>query len=65
MEATNTFIIGRYVAPDFASHTKPDLCRLERFFTWWGRQVALHPYPVILSCIVVTVLSSLGFLVFR
>jgi len=38
---------------------------LERFFLWWGKFVANHPYPVIFSCILATALSSLGFLRFR
>ena len=43
----------------------PGTGRLERFFTWWGRQVAVHPYLGILACIGLTLLSSLGFLAFR
>ena len=31
----------------------------------WGRFVSLHPYPVILGCILITSLCSLGFLKFR
>ena len=49
MKSTNTFLIGH----------------LERLFMWWGRAVALHPYPVILTCLLATLTSSLGFLVFR
>merc|ERR1711915_722554 len=37
---------------------------LERFFYWWGKFVSLHPYPVICSCILVTAVSTLGFLRF-
>jgi len=38
---------------------------LESFFYRWGKFVSRHPYPVILTSTVVTVLCSLGFLVFR
>ena len=38
---------------------------LERLFHWWGKFVTRHPYPVILSCLLVTALASLGFLRFR
>jgi len=38
---------------------------LESFFYRWGKLVSRHPYPVILTSAVVTVLCSLGFLVFR
>lgn len=38
---------------------------LERFFYWWGKFVTKHPYPVILSCLLFTAVSSLGFLRFR
>jgi len=38
---------------------------LESFFYKWGKFVSRHPYPVILTSTVVTVLCSLGFLVFR
>jgi predicted RND superfamily exporter protein len=46
-----------------ASHIVID--SLERFFLWWGKFVAIHPYPVICTCIIITALSSLGFLRFR
>jgi len=38
---------------------------LERFFYWWGKFVTRHPYPVILTCLLLTAISSLGFLNFR
>eukprot|EP00092_Neocalanus_flemingeri_P006120 GFUD01006591.1.p1 GENE.GFUD01006591.1~~GFUD01006591.1.p1 ORF type:complete len:999 (+),score=194.12 GFUD01006591.1:266-3262(+) len=38
---------------------------LERFFLWWGKFVATHPYPVICTCIIITAVSSLGFMKFR
>jgi len=38
---------------------------LESFFYKWGKLVSHHPYPVILISTIVTVLCSLGFLVFR
>ena len=38
---------------------------LERFFYWWGKFVTRRPYPVILTCLLLTALSSLGFLNFR
>jgi len=38
---------------------------LENFFSWWGRFVSLHPYPVILTSMLITVISSIGFLHFR
>jgi len=37
---------------------------LERFFHWWGKFVTLHPYPVICTCILVTAVTSIGFLKF-
>jgi len=46
-----------------ASHFVID--SLERFFTWWGKFVAIHPYPVISACFVITAVSALGFLRFR
>jgi len=46
-----------------ASHIVID--SLERFFLWWGKFVSLHPYPVICTCIIITALSSIGFLRFR
>merc|ERR1712226_303915 len=38
---------------------------LERFFYWWGKLVTRRPYPVILVCLLLTALASLGFLNFR
>jgi len=38
---------------------------MEQIFYRWGRFVAHHPLPVIASCLVVTALSSIGFLNFR
>ena len=38
---------------------------LERLFRWWGRLVVRRPYPVILTCVAVTALASVGFLKFR
>jgi len=38
---------------------------LERLFQWWGRLVTRRPYPVILACLVLTAVASLGFLNFR
>jgi len=46
-----------------ASHIVID--SLERFFLWWGKFVAIHPYPVICTCLIITALSSIGFLKFR
>ena len=37
---------------------------LDRFFYWWGCQVALHPWKVILATIVIVCFSSLGLLRF-
>jgi len=51
------------VALKKASHIVID--SLERFFLWWGKFVSLHPYPVIGTCIIITALSSIGFLRFR
>ena len=31
----------------------------------WGQFVARHPYPVICTCLVITAVSSVGFLNFR
>eukprot|EP00092_Neocalanus_flemingeri_P026887 GFUD01029143.1.p1 GENE.GFUD01029143.1~~GFUD01029143.1.p1 ORF type:complete len:1040 (-),score=194.28 GFUD01029143.1:157-3276(-) len=39
--------------------------KLELFFYTWGKFVSVHPYKVILSCIILTALCSLGFLCFR
>merc|ERR1711892_161008 len=41
------------------------ISKLELLFFKWGRFVSLHPYPVILSSVVITALCSLGFLNFR
>jgi len=38
---------------------------LEKAFFWWGQFVSRRPYPVICSCLVITAISSLGFLNFR
>ena len=38
---------------------------LERLFLWWGKLVTRRPYPVILACLLLTALASLGFLNFR
>ena len=38
---------------------------LERLFLWWGKLVTRRPYPVILVCLLLTALASLGFLNFR
>jgi len=38
---------------------------LELLFFKWGRFVSIHPYPVILTCIIITSLCSMGFLKFR
>jgi len=38
---------------------------MEELFARWGIFVPLHPYPVILASILVTVMCSLGFLQFR
>jgi len=38
---------------------------LERLFLWWGKLVTRRPYPVILACLLITALASLGFLNFR
>ena len=38
---------------------------LERFFYWWGTVVTCHPYKVIGACLLLTALSSVGFLKFR
>ena len=38
---------------------------LERFFYWWGKVVTRHPYPVILTSLLLTALASVGFLKFR
>jgi len=38
---------------------------MEELFSRWGRFVPLHPYPVVLASLVVTVICSLGFLHFR
>jgi len=38
---------------------------LERFFLWWGKLVTRRPYPVILACLLLTAIASLGFLNFR
>merc|ERR1711892_996369 len=41
------------------------ISKLELLFFKWGRFVSLHPYPVILSSVVITALCSLGFINFR
>jgi len=38
---------------------------MERAFYRWGKIVAEHPYPVICTCLVVTALTSIGFINFR
>jgi len=38
---------------------------LERLFLWWGKLVTRRPYPVILVCLLLTAIASLGFLNFR
>lgn len=38
---------------------------MEQLFYRWGRFVAHHPYPVIATTILITALSSIGFLNFR
>jgi len=38
---------------------------LEKGFFWWGHFVSRHPYPVICTCLVITAISSVGFLNFR
>ena len=35
------------------------------FLCRWGKFVSLHPFPVILACLLATALSGLGFLRFR
>ena len=67
MDTASRLIIGRYaiIIVIIMITITIMIFSLERLFLWWGKLVTRRPYPVILACLLLTAVASLGFLNFR
>ena len=69
MDTASRLIIGRYAITIVIIMIMITIIimifSLERLFLWWGKLVTRRPYPVILACLLLTAVASLGFLNFR